>query len=113
MKSDSVPPMRSSDGRGVLLSLDSWGRLELSTPDGRRHVGVEPVRAFPISDPAHWISFCDADGREPLSLKSPDGLPPEARRLLDEELALREFAPVIKRIVRVSGDNTPADWDVE
>jgi hypothetical protein len=104
---------RVSDGRDVGLSLDPWGRLVLLTPEGRRFVGVEPVRSFPISDPGHWIAFCDQDGREILSLESADGLAPESRRLLDEELALREFVPVIKRIVRVTGESTPSDWEVE
>lgn len=113
MKSDPSATRRSSDGRDVRLSLDAWGRLELSTPDGRRHLGVEPVRAFPISEPGRWISLCDSHGREVLSLRSAEGMEPESRRLLEEELAVREFVPVIKRIVRVSGEGSPSDWQVE
>jgi hypothetical protein len=99
--------------RGFSLSQDDWGRLVLIDAEGRRRVGVEPVRSFPLTDPDRWISLCDAGGREVLFIKSMDGLPVETRRILVEELALREFVPTIARIVRVSGDAFPADWDVE
>ena len=113
MKPDRLPSARVSNGRGITLSLDAWGKLVLDTPDGRHHVGVEPVRAFPISEPARWVSFVDAEGREVHCLESLDGLAPEMRRLLESELSLREFMPSIKRIVRVSGEGTPSDWEVE
>lgn len=104
-------PMWAS--RGFSLSQDDWGRLVLIDAEGRRHVGVEPVRSFPLTDPDRWISLCDAEGREVLFIGSMDELPAETRRILVEELALREFVPAIARIVRVSGDAFPADWDVE
>jgi hypothetical protein len=97
----------------IELSRDVWGRLVLTLPDGGRVVGVEPVRAFPITDPDHWIAFVDADGHEVLGLGSMEGLSPATARLLAEELGLREFVPVIRRIVRISGETLPADWEVE
>lgn len=95
------------------LSHDAWGRLVLIDADGQRHVGVEPVRAFPLSDPARFISLCDARGREVVCVADLADLVPATRQLLEEELALREFVPVILRIVRVSGEISPSDWDVE
>lgn len=99
--------------RAFGLSHDPWGRLVLIDDEGHRHVGVEPVRAFPISDPGHFLSLCDAHGREILCVDSLADLPPATRQTLEDELALREFVPVIKRIVRVSGEISPTDWDVE
>jgi hypothetical protein len=95
------------------LSLDAWGRLVLIDADGCRHVGVEPVRAFPLSEPRRWISLCDAQGRELLSVESLDDLPPSVRQILEDELAVREFVPTIRRVIRVSGDISPSDWLVE
>jgi hypothetical protein len=112
MKNESPAPYLASDGRQIGLCLDSFGRVVLDMPDGRRYIGVEPVRAFPISDAGGWISFCDADGREVLCLQSSDGLAPETRALLEQELALREFVPVIERITWVSGETSPSDWEV-
>ncbi|MHC5539015.1 cyanophycin metabolism-associated DUF1854 family protein [Singulisphaera rosea] len=95
------------------LTHDNWGRLVLIDADGRRHVGVEPVRSFPISDPGRWISLCDSHGREILCVESLERLSPGVRQILEDELAHREFVPVITRIVRVSGETSPSEWVVE
>lgn len=113
MQTENGTPRLLDDASGVRLSLDPRGRLTLTCPDGRHHAGVEPVRAFPISDPTCWISFCDSEGKEVLCLRSADTLVPEMRALLEEELAHREFVPVIKQIYRVSGEGTPSDWEVD
>jgi hypothetical protein len=98
--------------RRLSLAHDLAGRLVLDV-DGARHVGVEPVRAFPLSDPTEWISLCDAEGREVVSIKSLDELDDAARAMLASELAKREFLPVIQRIVNVSVKNDPSTWSVE
>ena len=113
MESERPESMAPPSGRPFGLGHDAWGRLVLIDAEGRRHVGVEPVRAFPISDPGRWISLCDAQGREVACVESLSDLPPAVRLTLEEELALREFVPVIKRIVRVSGELSPMVWDVE
>ena len=46
------------------LERDSWGKLILIDDGGRRHAGIVPVRGFPISDPHHFVSICDAAGHE-------------------------------------------------
>jgi hypothetical protein len=94
------------------LVHDAWGRLVLIDAQGRRFIGVEPVRAFPITHPADWISICDAEGREIVAVASLDELAPAVRRTVEDELALREFIPIVLRIVRVSTDSFPSDWDV-
>src|SRR5262249_2202074 len=108
MRKETPANPRASDGRGVQLALDAWGRIVLSTPGGRRFVGVEPVRAFPITEPGGWVSLCDADGREVFCLRTLEGLDPNSRKVLDDELSQREFIPVIRRIVRVTGEATPS-----
>jgi hypothetical protein len=102
-----------ADGRDVRISLDPIGGVVLTTPDGHRFVGVEPVRAFPITDPGGLVSFCDAHGAEVFCLRSIAGLDPASKKVLEEELSSREFVPVIRRIVRVTGEATPSDWEVE
>jgi Domain of unknown function (DUF1854) len=95
------------------LSHDSWGRLVLIDSSGRRHSGVEPVRAFPIADPQHWISICDAEGRELVLVEDLAKIPQQVRQVLEDELARREFVPHVRRIVKVSTDVEPSEWDVE
>jgi len=112
MKSDSDDPTAAAAPRNLGLSHDNWGRLVLVDGQGRRFIGVEPVRAFPISHPTSWISLCDAEGRELIAIESLDELATVDRQLIEDELSLREFIPVIRRIVRVSTDSFPSDWDV-
>ncbi len=95
------------------LQHDAWGRLVLVDAQGQRHEGVEPVRGFPISDPDHWISICDAEGRELESVKDLASLSPAVREFLERALARREFVPVIRRIVGVPADTEPTEWEVE
>ena len=95
------------------LTHDSWGRLVLIDSSGRRHSGVEPVRAFPIADPQHWISICDAEGRELVLVEDLAKIPQPVRQVLEDELARREFVPHVRRIVKVSTDVEPSEWDVE
>jgi hypothetical protein len=95
------------------LSHDAWGQLVLIDAEGVRHVGVEPVRAFPITEPDMWISLRDAAGRELVCIDDISRLPPCVRQTLEVDLAQREFMPLIQRIVRLSGDTEPAEWEVE
>ncbi len=96
----------------LTLVRDAHGRLVLRLADGSEHLGVVPVRAFPLSDPDGAVSLVGADGRECLWIARPAELPAAARTLLDEELARREFAPVIERLLDVSTFSTPSTWSV-
>ena len=82
-------------------------------PICRRHVGVEPIRAFPLSDGERWISLFNAEGVEVRGIDEPAALPPRERNILEEELRRREFMPVIQRIVSVSSNTDPSQWEVE
>lgn len=95
------------------LDHDAWGRLVLTDADGRTHTGVELIRAFPLSDPRHGISICDAKGRELVWIADLDALPPVLMTQIEEELAQREFVPIIHRIVKVSAPVEPSEWEVE
>ncbi len=95
------------------LSYDAWGQLVLTDPSGATHVAVDPVRAFPISDPLHSVSILAVDGQELLWIESLADVPDSVRRILEEELARREFVPVLRRIVHVSANSEPCEWDVE
>ena len=95
------------------LTRNSFGRLELTLDDGTRHVGVTPVRAFPIAAPGEGISIVSAEGREVGWIDRLDALAEPARALVAEELAVREFVPEIRRLKSVSTFATPSVWQVE
>jgi hypothetical protein len=99
--------------RDYRLRRDAFGRLVFNGEDGEDHAGVVPVRAFPISDPEHGIALVDPHGHELAWIDQLGDLPEPARRLVEAELASREFMPVISRIVAVSSYATPSTWQVK
>jgi hypothetical protein len=96
----------------VSLQRDPWGRLNMTTNDGQSFPGVVPVRAFPISDPDHWISVCDEHGQEILRIDDVRTLSAAVRKTIELELSQREFVPVIRRILAATHQE-PSDWEVE
>jgi len=94
------------------LQRDAYGRLVLTTSGGRRHVGVTPVRAFPIAAPDEGLSLVSAEGHEVGWVERLSGLPAPIRAMIEEDLAAREFIPEIERIVEVSGFVCPSTWKV-
>jgi hypothetical protein len=92
---------------------DPHGRLVLEMPDGHKHIGIVPVRAFPISASSEGLSLLGADGHECLWLTHLDQLNTASREVIQEELRAREFTPEIIKIVSVSGFSTPSTWSVE
>src|SRR5579871_3917465 len=95
------------------LDHDAWGRLVLTDAEGREHVGVEPVRAFPITDPDHGIALCDSHGKELVWIDDLTQLPAPLRQMLEDDLAQRQFLPVLRRVISVSSHVEPSEWDVE
>ena len=103
----------SASSAGFHLERDSFDRLVLVDGAGERHVGVEPVRAFPISDPEFGLSLVGAQGRELAWVERLSALPAETQQLLREELSSRDFTPQIRRIIHISIGADPSKWTVE
>jgi len=106
-----------TDGTGETprfdLEHDAWGQLVLLDHQGTRYVGVEPVRSFPTSDPDRWVSICDAEGHELVTVEDLGALPPGVREVLELDLARREFVPMIRHILSMPADSEPTEWAVE
>jgi Domain of unknown function (DUF1854) len=95
------------------LSRNSFGQLCLVDQVGQMHEQVVPVRAFPISHPHEAIAIVDRDGHELVWLDRLDQVNFENQKLIQEELASREFIPVLTKINQVSTFATPSTWQVE
>lgn len=95
------------------LQLDANGRLVLTDLNGDSHVGVTPVRAHPISAPDEGLSLVGTHGHELAWVPRLSLLPDGPRRLLESELAAREFHPTLKRLVSVNTFATPSTWRIE
>lgn len=101
---------RSPDFR---LSRNSFGRLVFTAASGEIHEGVVPVRAFPIAAPDDGVSLVSLEGHELAWIERLAELPDELRTLVAEELASREFIPVIEALGAVSTFATPSTWSVK
>ena len=95
------------------LELTPFGKLVLTNAQGQRFEGVAPVRAFPIQAPEEGVSVLDTDGHEVAWVPHLSQCPQPAQDLLRQELARREFMPVIARITSVSSFSTPCTWSVK
>jgi Domain of unknown function (DUF1854) len=103
----------TSEHTHFALERNAFGKLILTTQSGVRFEGVVPVRAFPIQSPEVGISLVNTDSEEVGWVdRLADVLQP-AQSLIREELAAREFMPVIAQIVSVSSFSTPCTWTVE
>ncbi len=94
-----------------VLERNAFGRLVLKVDD-QVWENVLPVRAFPIYAPDDGIALVSSDGHERFWIDRLDRLEEAPRRLIEDELASREFTPVILRLDSVSGFATPSTWQV-
>ena len=95
------------------LERDALGRLVFIDAAGKRHSGVYPVRAFPITAPGEGLSLMDQEGKELYWFDDIALIPAAEWNLLEAEIATREFMPVIEKITQVSTFATPSIWDIE
>lgn len=98
---------------GVQLHRNAHGSLVLTMPGYIPQSGVTPVRAFPLAAPSEGLSLLGRSGQELLWIERLDEVPAALRTLIEEELAVREFAPTILRIHRVSSFSVPSTWQVD
>ena len=102
-----------ADLTGMRLARNAHGRLVLTLGSGQVFESVVPVRAFPLAAPEEGLSLVSSDGKEALWVDRMADLPADARALIEEDLAVREFVPTIQSIRKVSSFSTPSTWDLE
>jgi hypothetical protein len=95
------------------LRRDSFGKLTITLENGEEHVGVTPVRSFPIQAPTRGISLVREGGKEVAWIDDLAAVPEAIRQLVNEEIEGREFIPEVVRIKDVSSFATPCTWFVE
>lgn len=98
---------------GFALRRDAFGKLVLTSAQNERFEGVVPIRAFPIQSPEVGIALVNLDGQEVAWIEQLDAVDEPAQSLIRDELATREFMPVIRKIVAVTSFSTPCTWTVE
>jgi hypothetical protein len=98
-----------------MIALKSDAKVGLIAVDdaGQEFVGVVPLRLFPLSDPDCWIALLGEDGREIAVISDPKELDESSRKLLEVELGRREFVPIVRQILWVSGNSEPCSMRVD
>jgi hypothetical protein len=89
------------------------GIPRLTIRDDRSWRKVSVARAFPLSDPDHYVGFLDGDGKDIGLLHDPSHLDPESRQIVNEELERRYFVPIVERVLTVKEEFGTVYWTVE
>lgn len=113
MIDDNLDIPDSATQPSIRLSRDEWHHLKVTDASGNEYSDVSVVPLFPITECKRWVSLVSADGDEIVCLDSLVGLSAESIKLLEEELALREFVPIIEKVINVSGNQDPCEWVVQ
>jgi len=87
--------------------------LRLTVEDDRSYLRVAVLRAFPLSDPSHYLSVRDGKGSEVGLIVEPDALRPEDRALVLHELERRYLVPVVTRVVSARERFGTVEWTME
>lgn len=88
------------------------GVLRLTIEGDRSWLKVEAVRAFPISDASHYIGLLDGFGKDIGVIQNPAELDEQSRALLDNELRMRYFVPIVERVTSVKEEFGSIYWEV-
>ena len=117
--SPDLLPEASHEARPLLdparltLELDAEAQLWATATDSGERVAVAARRAFPLTNPAAYVSLVDIDGQERACFEALSALEPSARSVLERALAQADFLPVIARILSVEQEATASTWQVE
>ncbi len=112
---DNPFDVRLLDPRAVrLFRTDPADALVRLTLEGERSWrSVQIARAFPFSDPEHYIGLRDSEGGDIGLLPTLDGLDDTSRAVVDAELERRYFVPQVQRVLFVSEAQGVVTWDLE
>jgi hypothetical protein len=94
------------------LYRDTFGVLKLKRTEDEE-IAVRPMRAFPMSDPEHFVALLDGEGNEVELIHDLSQLPVQPRELLLSELEKSYFLPELVRVLEITDDFGIQRWEVE
>jgi hypothetical protein len=89
------------------------GVTRLTVNNDRSWIKVSVARAFPLSNPHHFLGFLDGAGKDIGLLHDPGLLDPESRKIVDDELEKRYFVPIVERVLTIKEEFGTIYWTVE
>ena len=112
-----MPEETSSELRFLdpaVAQFRQWGaRLQFREKDDEDWRDVTLVRLFPLTEPEHWISLVEMNGKEVGILKDVTRLPHDALAHVREELRRRYLVPRIQSILACRVRADLVEWTVE
>ena len=89
------------------------GFVKLKTGD-ENYDRVHVVRMFPFTDPEHYISIRtpDENSKEIGIIRDINDVKPDVRKMLEEQMNLRYFTPIITKIINIKDEYGYAYFDV-
>lgn len=101
------------DPKRIKLFRHGNAELRMTIDGDRTYLRVTAARAFPLSEPEHYVSIIDVDGSEIGLFCDLAKLGHETLRLVEEELQKRYFMPIISFIHNIKSEFGTIYWDVE
>jgi hypothetical protein len=108
-----LPPLPQLDPARLRLFRTGDHRVRATIEADRSYLRVSVVRAFPLSDPHHFIGLCDGAQKAFGVVVDPRELDHESRQIVEDELRRRYLLPVITRIISLKREFGMSLWDVE
>jgi hypothetical protein len=124
LPADDAPPptdlsteMLILDGQKIRLFRTGGTAVRATITDlrigsARTFLRVQIARAYPLSDPDHFIGLRDDKDKDVGMLESLAPLDEESRKIALEELDRRYFLPRIVRVKNVKDEFGTITWDV-
>lgn len=109
---DNINGISFLNPKRIRFSRSETGTLGIKI-DGKIYHKIQPICAFPFSEPNSFIYIQDEKGKEIGVIHHLQELSEEQQRIVSEELHLRYLIPKIKDILKITGEYGIFKWDVE
>ena len=113
-ETDDMLRIRYLTDKNAVFKRTGNGFLSLEV-EGEVYPRVQVVRMFPFMHKDELLSIrtCDERSKEIGIVEKLSDMNPEVVKMLEEQLTLHYFTPVIKRIHKIKDEFGYAYWDVE
>ena len=113
-ESEEVLQMRFLNSDNAVFARTEGGFLSLQT-DGKKYERVGVYLTFPLTDADEFISIREADekAKEIGLIRTLKDLKKEEQEMIREQIRLRYFLPVIRKVMDVKDEYGYAYWHVQ
>ena len=112
-ETEEMLKVRYLNSENAEFNRTEGGFVSLKTGD-ENYDRVHVVRRFPFTDPQHYISIRtpDENSKEIGIIRDMNDVKPDVRQMLEEQMNLRYFTPIITKIINIKDEYGYAYFDV-